>query len=490
MPSSPTLLRDAHHHSTLPPPPNAPASAPILRLPTELLLAILARCVTDNPWDDEAPIAILMKAQWLALSAVCSHWHSVIMGTPTIWADICVWAIPTREDALSVELVQRALLRAGNTPLRVNIDVAQTYDAQTGRPIRRQIFAFLSMSSARWRALSLRVDPLQLSLELTPIRGKLPLLERLELARGSNANDRTFFAGCDLFEFAPALRSLTFEDIPPRVAWHQLKEVRMKITSGYHGHFHKAVYTALAFIEHCSALCSVVVWGITPPYHQDQEQLDDWPTTPLFKSPIRSLSLATFSRNDAQARLAGRLLRLLDLPNLAEFKLESTFPAVNYWDPAAFTAFAHRSPNMTVLHLRNVYISTPALLQALSQVPLLEDIAAGDTHLQTSYHFAITDEVLRGLLEPGLSLVPNLRRLEITSFLQFDYGLLLEVLRQRVQSPVTAGGAFVFCAVVLAMTKDEVDYGERANEGRLRLERELRDGCVEGLRFTVDADVL
>ncbi|KAF7291449.1 hypothetical protein MIND_01290100 [Mycena indigotica] len=350
------------------------------------------------------------------------------------------------------------------------------------------------MSSERWRALSLRVDPLQL-LELAPIRGKLLLLERLELSRGSNANDRKFFVDCNLFEFAPALRSFTFEDFPPRVPWQQLTEVRLKITSGFRSHLHKSVYNALSFIEHCSALCSVMVWGITPPFHKTQEQLADWPTKPLFTSPIRSFYLGTLPRNDEQAQLAGRIFRLLDLPNLAEFKLQSTFLVVNYWDPAAFTAFAHRSSNITVLHLRDVYISPPALLQALGQVPRLEDLAAGDTHfkLQEAYHFAITDEVLHALLEPGPSLVPNLRRLEITSFLEFDHGLLLDVIRLRVRARSTvnlnAGGAFVFRAVLLAMTKEQAEYRELANEGRLRLERELRDGCVEGLRFTIDMGV-
>ncbi|KAF7307653.1 F-box domain-containing protein [Mycena indigotica] len=487
MPSSSTLPHDNHFHSQLNPSQNVPASTPILRLPTELLISILERCVDDKPEDrdDDEPLPVLVKDQWLALSTVCSHWHSVVMGTPTIWTDIHVWSIPTRQDALSVELVQRALLRAGNAPLRLKLDVAQTYDAQTGQPIQRQLFTVLRATSERWRSLSLRVAPLQL-LNLAPIRGKLPLLERLELSSSNAAHDRQFLADCNLFEFAPALRSLTFEDFPPRVAWHQLTEARLTFPFGFYSHFHKAVYRALVFVERCSASCSVTVWGVSPPYHQDhwQQQLADWPTDPLFTSPIRSFTLAPFSRDDEQVQLAGRLLRLLDLPNLTELKLQSAWRAASFWDPAAFAMFARRSPNITVLHLRRTYISPPALLQALRQVPLLEDLAVGDMHRKEAYHFAITDEVLRELLEPGL--VRNLCRLEVTSFLHFDHGLLLQVLRDRAQRTET----FVVHAVVLAMTKEEAEYGLLANEGRRRLAETLALGYRDGLRYTIVVDVL
>ncbi|KAF7298538.1 F-box domain-containing protein [Mycena indigotica] len=489
MPSS-TLPHDNHLHSGPNPPQNTPASAPILCLPTELLLSILERCVDDNPGEDDEPLSVLAKDQWLSLSTVCSHWHGVIIGTPMIWADINAWSIPTQQDARAVELVQRALLRAENAPLRLNLDVVQTYHAQTGQPIRRQILAVLRATSERWQSLSLRVDPCQL-LDLAPMRGKLPLLERLELSRSNNANDRQFFAACNLFEIAPALRSLTFEDFPPRVAWHQLTEVRLNITFGFYGHFHKAVYNALAFVEHCSASCSVMVWDINPPYHRDQQKLADWPTQPLFKSPIRSFTLApsSFSSDDEQVQLAGRILRLLSLPNLTELKLQSTCPAANFWDPAAFATFTRRSPNITVLHLRQTYISSPALLQALRQVPLLEDLAVEDLHQKESYHFAVTDEVLRELLEP--SLARNLCRLEIRSFVQFDHDLLLQVLRLHAQRTGTAsGGNFVFRAVVLAMTKAEAEYGARADEGRRRLAETLEQGYRDGLRFTIDVDVV
>ncbi|KAF7307655.1 F-box domain-containing protein [Mycena indigotica] len=468
-----------------------PSLPPILRLPTELLLDILQRSVNSRPGRDKEPLRILARHHWLALSTVCSKWHDVILGTQMIWADMDIWWLDPRHETSAVELIQRSLLRAGTSPLRLTVDVAHTYDARTGQPIRRQTFAVLCAASERWHSLTLRVEPGQL-VDLAPIHGKLPLLERLKLSRGHDAADRQFFADCNLFESAPALRSLTFEDFPPRVAWHQLTEVRLNATPWPFGHIHEAVYNRLAFIEHCSASCSVTVWGIERPssYREDQQDLADWPTQPPLTSPIRSFSLATFSLYDGEVPFAGRIIRLLDLPNLTEFKLMSTRSAVNRWDAAAFATFTNRSPNITTLHIGDTFISPPALLQALRETPLLEDLVVEDIYRCNSDHFVITDDVLHGLLDPIL--VPNLHRLEITSFLQFDHDLLLEALRLRARAQRAAGGTFVFRAVVpnLAKTKDQAQYRKRwqANEGRHRLAETLKQGYQDGLRFTIDVD--
>ncbi|KAJ6574557.1 hypothetical protein B0H19DRAFT_934429, partial [Mycena capillaripes] len=72
--------------------------APIRSLPPELLLKIFAHCSPDsqldNPsgtWNRSARrehMEGLAKPHLLRLSRVCSGWHTVVMGSPSLWATI------------------------------------------------------------------------------------------------------------------------------------------------------------------------------------------------------------------------------------------------------------------------------------------------------------------------------------------------------------------------------------------------------------------
>ncbi|KAF7293712.1 F-box domain-containing protein [Mycena indigotica] len=115
-----------------------PSLPPILRLPTKLLLDILQRSVNSRLRRDKDPLRILAKHHWLALSTVCSKWHDVILGTHMIWADMDIWWLDPRHETSAVELIQRSLLRAGTSPLRLTVDVTHTYRQSRWFAIRRR----------------------------------------------------------------------------------------------------------------------------------------------------------------------------------------------------------------------------------------------------------------------------------------------------------------------------------------------------------------
>ncbi|KAJ7653037.1 hypothetical protein B0H17DRAFT_865281, partial [Mycena rosella] len=83
--------------------------SPIRRLPSEILVDIFALCAgsfapeCDIGGDgQETPVAIEMSriAQMplLTASAVCSRWHTIVMGTPTLWDTVelnsVLWTAP------------------------------------------------------------------------------------------------------------------------------------------------------------------------------------------------------------------------------------------------------------------------------------------------------------------------------------------------------------------------------------------------------------
>ncbi|KAJ6542802.1 hypothetical protein B0H19DRAFT_957834, partial [Mycena capillaripes] len=65
--------------------------APIRQLPAELLVKIFTLCspAWDSPdYDDateETELRRVAKVHLLQLSLVCSRWHTLAMGTPTLW---------------------------------------------------------------------------------------------------------------------------------------------------------------------------------------------------------------------------------------------------------------------------------------------------------------------------------------------------------------------------------------------------------------------
>ncbi|KAJ7154060.1 hypothetical protein C8R46DRAFT_808430, partial [Mycena filopes] len=92
---------------------------PIRRLPSEILVEIFQLC-----WILQRAMTTLAHGPILTLSQVCIRWHSVALGTPSLWNDIVLngvlWATPECFD-LAMRVLRFALERSANHPLDLTV---------------------------------------------------------------------------------------------------------------------------------------------------------------------------------------------------------------------------------------------------------------------------------------------------------------------------------------------------------------------------------
>ncbi|KAJ7090613.1 hypothetical protein C8R44DRAFT_534828, partial [Mycena epipterygia] len=102
--------------------------SPIRRLPSEILVQIFALC-SDPVFNDEEiakrwwsdPIACLAQEALLTVAQVCARWHSVVLGTPTLWNTIdlqnpALWRA-SKQTERAMGLLRLALERIAKAPL-------------------------------------------------------------------------------------------------------------------------------------------------------------------------------------------------------------------------------------------------------------------------------------------------------------------------------------------------------------------------------------
>ncbi|KAF7358720.1 F-box domain-containing protein [Mycena sanguinolenta] len=177
--------------------------APIRRLPPEILGDIFQLCRSSEPNFSRSSnridcgIAHIAQESMLRVSQVCILWHTIIMGTPSLWNTIslhvsAVWGIPQRTQ-VTIGLIKVAFERSGTLPLDVRLDGVRHGD----------VLELVASQSARWESAKISCNSSELGY-LTAAKGNLPLLRSLELdTRGIEAQD------LDFLESVPSLRALT-----------------------------------------------------------------------------------------------------------------------------------------------------------------------------------------------------------------------------------------------------------------------------------------
>ncbi|KAJ7142890.1 hypothetical protein C8R44DRAFT_866167 [Mycena epipterygia] len=135
-----------------------------------------------------------------------------------------------------------------------------------------------------------------------------------------------------------------------------------------------------------------------------------------------------------------KIVESLTLPALQEFEMESEeYPHLPLpWAHTEFLGLSTCSAFHTHLHTLRLYhsvISKTQLLECLSELPALEQLAISDHQLVPPHGGAaehlITDALLAALAQT--SLVPRLRSFGCQSMLLFDDDVYLEFLLSRVQ---------------------------------------------------------
>ncbi|KAJ7149230.1 hypothetical protein C8R43DRAFT_888252 [Mycena crocata] len=130
--------------------------APVRRLPPEILGQIFMPFSSPFavPGDAAEELNSLAHLDLLRLSQVCSHWHRLIMGTPSLWSHIAVnvrcWPRKAPGYAPFLRLLDASLQRGADYPLSIRFSTGSSIRDADGA-----ILLLLAEHSQRWQHLDL-----------------------------------------------------------------------------------------------------------------------------------------------------------------------------------------------------------------------------------------------------------------------------------------------------------------------------------------------
>ncbi|KAJ7085162.1 hypothetical protein B0H15DRAFT_1023562 [Mycena belliarum] len=414
---------------------------PITRLPSELLAEIFAifwislspsstkvleaKTGTIRTRSFKEVIHNLAHTPLLQLSRVCSRWHAVVLGTPSLWCDIrldqVLWTSLKHRDGI-IRLLQSTLERGGNSPLAVEI---------TGpAPPPSAVIELLAAQSGRWRSAEL-VSSASFMQNLSSLCHRLPRLESLEL------HIRDYEASTvDMLRDLPKLKHLTFSGplaAIPAAALAQLKTFSLFMQPEY---MQPAMCLLPALARSAEFRLELGLWNRDP-----SKQL----TLPSVTSDIRGLAIKIDNPHHTMlgGRTVGEMFASLTLPNLAELRLSSSEYPLR-WPHTPFLALAARSAfhaHLTSLQLHHFELSHADFFACLAAVPALQRLALCDTAFTTPggvKDLLISDRVLARLADAGSAadapvLVPHLRAIRLHALMLFSDAALLAFVRARVR---------------------------------------------------------
>ncbi|KAJ7753800.1 hypothetical protein B0H16DRAFT_1459273 [Mycena metata] len=457
-------------------------SAPIRRLPNEMLLEIFDSCSPlQHPtyYDDwkeyhnEEPSSKIQRPTpryryLLQLAQVCASWHGLIMGLPALWAKIEVdftslISQTNSKPILAAEIlaISRVFLeRSGIAPLEIHF---RGHDF--GHVPYGSVLGLMARQSNRWTHVQIwphynskTVDNFAV---LASIRGNLRLLRSLHI---SNLPD-----DCNFFEMAPRLTELTLEEpiAPhPKLPWGQIH------TLSYAQLFSDELGTALSHLSCCPQLVKLAILRL---YVSDRDELV---VLPSVVSDVQSFAfgfnLESYSASREQSTTVTGLLGCLTLRRAHTLRFKTVEEAPLFWHHIAFLALCARSSlhdTLRILEIPNLMISAAQLLECLSGLPRLGMLSISDpNHCPGSFRLSITEDnnldkflvndiLLRGLtLTPDSEvLVPHLHTFDCKTFMQFEDSSYLDFIASRVGPGRNATGPFqssilYFCDVQVNST--------------------------------------
>ncbi|KAJ7094321.1 hypothetical protein C8R44DRAFT_860439 [Mycena epipterygia] len=400
--------------------------SPIRRLPSEVLVHIFALCAKDPLADQFAQLA---RKSLLTVSQVCVRWHGIALGTPTLWDtieldSINLWRTPRRVKRV-LRLLRLALERAAKAPLHVSMCLVEGMDSIDALKL-------LAEHCEQWKTVAFfcRSSDLQY---LSGIKGKLPLLETLEV----EVHD-TLCPVMDFFDVAPRLRTFIVGGLLlPTVGEVHLGQLH---TFGCLGQDPKQVSTAVSFMPRIPHAVTFRLQLFLSNWAYDNiVGINLQPTS----SNISSLSVDTRDYFDAThcVKALSDIFTSLTLPHLHRLDFRSSLSPLSliYWPHSAFIDLAARSAfytHLESLSLCDVVVTEPELIETLVALPSLRRLAISDHQLVKNcgaHQLLITDSLFSALtLKPDSPhLAPRLHFLTCQSLLQFDDRAYLSFLLSR-----------------------------------------------------------
>ncbi|KAJ7114977.1 hypothetical protein C8R44DRAFT_881022 [Mycena epipterygia] len=357
-------------------------SSPARRLPAETLVRIFASCDSFNtdlilPWDID--ISRLAQEPLLTVSRVCSQWHTIAIGTPSLWAAIeisesGIWS-NTSPRAKAMELLARALERSAPFPLNISV-IGETSLLALSELVKH---------SKRWRTVKFRC-PRQHLQALAMVRGKLDLLEVLDVRSVDGLGDEMAF-----FEVAPRLRHLVVSGsvLGPVLATGgrlPLQQLHTLTCINFQPDVLALTVSSMSSLSHGTKVSLDVNFS----GQRLRKRVDMRPLpliTPIL-STITSLSISVKISTLVARRLIADSVPLYDdvlasltLPHLQDLTVKS------YWQHTAFLALSARSAfhsHLLSLDLSYSDILEAELFESISELLSLERLAISDSEYNPS----------------------------------------------------------------------------------------------------------
>ncbi|KAF7358810.1 F-box domain-containing protein [Mycena sanguinolenta] len=406
--------------------------APIRRLPSEILFEIFQLCrpsrsepdFSRSPDQTYCAMAHLAQDTILQVSQVCILWHTLVMGTPTLWNIISLHAAAVqgtpRQYESTLELLRLALQRSGSSRLSVQFH-------SFGGHVRRYAPALelIARHSARWRSAKFRCSPHDFEY-LSGAKGNLPLLSTLELDTGHATS-----ADLNFLQLVPSLKNfIVHGPVDPSVSGllagglTTYKCVVVQSTS---------IASAVASISRLPRSCAVCV----------ELNLLHWipsdsPTLGISRTSanITSLSfeVSGLHRTAYGLQIFDEIFAAITLPSLHTLSF-TTKGSPPLWPHRRFMQLSIRSSfsgHLDCLNLVGVHITEPELVECLSTLPALRQLSLMDRYPKPVVNNALLTALTRTSGD-STCLVPHLRILECISDLRFDDSVYLGFLISRCQ---------------------------------------------------------
>ncbi|KAJ7729487.1 hypothetical protein B0H14DRAFT_529495 [Mycena olivaceomarginata] len=422
--------------------------SPLRRLPSEILVNIFELCmrtcpsITDPEYVSlDIEMARLAHEPLLKISRVCSRWHAVVMGAASLWTvlelDPILWDSRSDVDRV-MQLLRLSLGRGGNSLLDISIH---------GR-IHLPAFQLLATHSARWKKMEIWGPRDQIPAMISAMVSFPGITLGQYLGRPSHrsSDDRPFTTAPRLRTFEIAGNLLGIISHPPLDQLCAFKCQDFMPTD---------FINCLSRMSRClqtTAFCLRINFDNWPEVHSGALHLLQ--NAPPTVSEIGCFSIEMLDTYPESHQVIGEIFAALTLPQLHELALTAatpwTIPLV--WPRVEFLALSARSSFPTHLHvleLRNVVLTEPELIECLSTLPSLEQLAIADHTAGKSdvssvssdedpVETLITDTLLAALTHPRpfnpAPLVPRLCTFKCHSRLQFDDNVLLAFLLSRLQT--------------------------------------------------------
>ncbi|KAJ7220774.1 hypothetical protein GGX14DRAFT_432025 [Mycena pura] len=371
----------------------------------------------------------LANVHLLTLSQVCSQWHSLIIGNPTFWASIFLFAPAwawapsgSRLERIS-QLLKSVLERGGDCPITCTI-----YN-NTAVPPPICIFHLLAQHSHRWSEAHFLCS--MEGLDLSILQGRLPLLQTLEIG----PNHRLSSQQTDCLDSALVLDTLAISSSClelPTIALNRLLNFECAVISLEH------IPDVISFLPRLKAVTEL---GIT--FQLDRWGLRDFTgRIPIQIAPETLYSPATFSCTfdgpcyPACQQALCDIFGSLTLPKLNSLSINAMeYPeCIVEWPNYPFFGLIQRSrisSSLKVLKITPVQITESELIDALSAVPGLEHLEVADKIRVRNWGvdlLLITNNLLRALTRTPDSdgLATRLRRF-------FTHSLFLDFVVSRLE---------------------------------------------------------